>query len=235
MPHYPSPQPRLVLAVALLLALALALSSCDDGLVAETADADAALAKAMVEVLELSAFQPAGDHGGGVLTPGTMYPPTHSSSSKLVRHMDWLQFSIHTSGLPPGAYTVWWVIVNDPSECSATPCTILDIVFNPDTEAAVFWATGGIVLENGIGNFSDRTHVGELPGGDGQIFQPGPGGLQNPMGAEVHLIVKYHGPASDDPEVLYEQTHTLLGSCDSGANAQPNGQCFDPQAAVHLP
>ena len=58
------------------------------------------------------------------------------------------------------------------------------------------------------------------------------------MRAEVHLIIKYHGPASDDPYTLHDQVTTLLGSCESGeANAFDTGgpfgiQCFDPQAVA---
>ena len=67
-----------------------------------------------------------------------------------------------------------------------------------------------------------------------------PGGLLNPAGAHVHNIVKYHGPASNDPVSLDGQLTTILGSCALGANAVDLGipfgiQCFDPQVAVHLP
>jgi hypothetical protein len=67
------------------------------------------------------------------------------------------------------------------------------------------------------------------------IFGPG---LVNPKTAEVWVIIKYHGPASDDPDELYLQTHTLQGLCEEGANAYDLGpgfgiQCFDPQIAIH--
>ncbi len=60
------------------------------------------------------------------------------------------------------------------------------------------------------------------------------------MGALFWSIIKYHGPASDDRDVLYDQTHTILGSCFSGANAVEFGdpfgiQCFDPQFAILIP
>jgi hypothetical protein len=54
----------------------------------------------------------------------------------------------------------------------------------------------------------------------------------------VISIIKYHGPPSDDPDVLYDQTHTLLGSCDQGVNGFFDGQviqCFDPQWAIFAP
>ena len=63
--------------------------------------------------------------------------------------------------------------------------------------------------------------------------------LMYPQTAEVHLIIKYHGLASMDPDILYDQLHTLLGNCaefTGGANSLDAGafgiQCFDPQFAI---
>lgn len=193
-------------------------------------------------------FMPAGDLGGpdNVLEPGTPYPPTKGASATLKRTSNYLQFNIHTTGLPPGGYTVWWVIFNDPGTCTA-PGPGGNLCGEADLGASyngVVWATGKVVKDNGVGNFSNRLYVGEerTPGtqqiivGD-MISSP----LANPMEAEVHLIIKYHGPASEDPEVLNDQINTFLGSCgpDEGANSFYAGpvfgyQCFDPQAAIFL-
>jgi len=185
------------------------------------------------------AFMAAGDIGGGVLTPGTFFPPTQQGQSTFVRTKKAVQVAIQTSGLPVGAYTVWWVVVNQPDQCSATPCPEADVFFNPAVVSSVFWATGGVVRANGIGNFVARTSVGQSLGIPGAQHVFGPG-LLNPLTAEVHNIIKYHGPASHNPEVLWSQTHTLLGSCEAGANAVDLGppfgvHCFDPQATIHLP
>jgi hypothetical protein len=185
------------------------------------------------------AFLPAGDVGGGVLVPGTLFPPAKRGRATLKRGEDWIQVNIKTSGLPPGAYTVWWVIFNNPAGCS-TPCG-LDDVLNPAAAVSVFWATGKVVKENGIANFHDRYTIGDDLGFPGtQHSLGGEGDFLDPQTAEIHNIIKYHGPASDDPDVLYDQTHTLLGSCFVNANAHDFGppfgvQCFDPQAVAHLP
>lgn len=188
---------------------------------------------------QVMAFMAAGDIGGGVLTPGTMYPPTQQGQSTFVRTRDAVLYTIQTSGLPPGAYTVWWVVINRPDLCSSTPCTEEDIFFNPAVESSVFWSTGGIVRENGIANFHDRLRIGDNLGtpGDQHVFGPG---LLYPMTAEVHNIIKYHGPASEDPGILQLQLTTLLGDCFEGANAVDLGpgfgiHCFDPQVVVHFP
>lgn len=237
-----------IIVLSVCLGLILVLGCADDSVVAPELqrgaeqtlnDQDLAAGKAQVDRAELFAFLPAGDVGGGVLTPGTFFPPTKGGTSTLLRHAGWVQYNIHTTGLPQGAYTVWIVTINDPESCATRPCSDVDIFFNPAVDATVFWSDGGIVQANGVGNFRARVHKGVLPDGDGQIGLPG-SGLMDPFGAEIHLIVKYHGLASDDQEVLYEQTHTLLGSCDVDANALDLGapfgvHCFDPQAVVHMP
>lgn len=181
------------------------------------------------------AFQAAGDVGGGVLEPGTTYPPTTHGFAILQRRSDRIKVNIHTSGLPAGAYTVWWVVFDTPAGCSQS-CGEDDL-FNPDSNASVFWATGGVVDEDGRASFRALHRVGDNLGDPGTQHLLGDGSIE-PSRAEIHNIIKYHGPASDDPEALYEQTHTVHGSCDQGANAVDLGppfgvQCFDPQAVAH--
>lgn len=232
-----------------LLVFALILQACTAETPVDTSqlvqDDAAALAKnkgnddddKIVSKVPVVTFQPAGDFGGGVLVPGTFFPPTGRAESKLTREEDELSYKIRTTGLPPGAYTNWWVIFNNPSGCTGGVCDEDDFA-NPAADPTVFWATGGVVKKDGKGKFKAEIEVGELPPGPDQVVLGQ--GLTNPLGAEVHLIIKYHGPASDDPNELYLQTHTLTGLCESGANAFDLGppfgvQCFDPQVAVHKP
>lgn len=192
------------------------------------------LTKGRVEIAKVIVNQPAGDIGGGVLVPGTFFPPTKNAFSMLRRGKDWIKYKLHTNGLPPGAYTNWFIIFNNPENCDGD-CDDTDIG-NPATNASVFWATGGIVHHNGVGNFSSKVRIGEISEDPRQhILGPG---LLNPETAEVHIIIKYHGLPSEDPEELWLQTHTLTGLCEEGANAVDLGpplglQCFDPQIAIH--
>ncbi len=183
------------------------------------------------------AFQAAGDVGGGVLEPGTEFPPTNRGFATLKRGDDWIRSNIHTSGLPAGTYTVWWVIFNDPDNCDGV-CDEGDLL-NPDAGVSIFFADGGVVGNNGIANFRAHYADGDDRGEPETQDVLGDGAL-DPSRAEVHMIIKYHGLASDDPDVLWQQTHTLLGGCFENANAldlgEPFGvQCFDPQAVVHRP
>ncbi len=197
--------------------------------------ATSAAAATAVSRAPVVAFQAAGDVGGGVLEPGTFYPPTTHGHATLKRGSDWIQVNIQTSGLPAGAYTVWWVVFDTPDGCTHS-CDDDDL-FNPDAHVSVFWATGGVVPHSGNGSFHARYRNGDDPGEPGTQLILGDGSV-DPARAEVHNIIKYHGPTSDDPQTLHEQTHTLQGSCFEGANAvdlgEPFGvQCFDPQAVAH--
>jgi hypothetical protein len=52
--------------------------------------------------------------------------------------------------------------------------------------------------------------------------------LLNAKRAEIHLVVRSHGPASADPAVLQQQLTTFNGGC-------PPNTCMNVQAAPHLP
>lgn len=233
---------------------------CDESVVApeagrsetpKPADTQLFAAKnAVVSFTAVQTFQPAGPAGArGVLTEGDTFEPTKGSTAEIQRGADYLQVNIHTTGLPPGAYTTWWAIINEPDACvPSTDPAFPDIVgdcgfdevfdFNPETGEvgpslpSVFWSTGGIVQSNGVGNFQDRTRVGEAFGDPFPLQHLWGPGLTSPASAIVFYIIKYHGPPSDDPDELYAQTHTLLGLCDDRANGLPDGNCFDPQWAV---
>jgi len=172
-----------------------------------------------------------------VLEPGTEFPPTNRGFATLKRGDDWVRSNIHTSGLPAGTYTVWWVIFNDPDNCDG-PCDEGDML-NPDAGVSIFFADGGIVGRNRIANFRAHYADGDDRGEPETQDVLGDGAL-DPSRAEAHMIIKYHGPPSADPDILWEQTHTLLGGCFDNANAldlgEPFGvQCFAPQAVVHRP
>jgi len=213
-----------------------ALSACDSASIsdAEAPEIPGANGVRTVSSSEMLPFQASGSVGGGVLPVGVFYPPTNGGESKLVRTSDFVEYTINTTGLPMGAYTVWTILLNKPENCLTTPCSLVDLFQRQEeTDGSAYWGTGGVVEASGHGYFKARVPKGFFPTNPDQIAWPG-SGLQNPMGAEFHLLVKYHGLASDDPDMLYAQTHTLLGGCSEGANAL-GVHCFDPQLVIHLP
>ena len=163
---------------------------------------------------------------GGV---GIMNPQSRGTSD-LVRSADGISMNLDTTDLPVRVVTMWWAIFNNPSECSDGQCHhLLDTgrggTPNP-AEGTVLWATSGIVGPDRMGHFSASLGVG-LEDAPGQVLR-GPS-LTNPMGAEVHWIIKYHGPTMwDDLETLSLQMTNVRGNCD-------NFPCYDPQRAIHKP
>ena len=61
------------------------------------------------------------------------------------------------------------------------------------------------------------------------------------MGAEIHMIVRSHGPARwDDPEALLSQMSTFQGYCTPASSLgvgtdESAFSCFEPQATMHMP
>jgi len=142
------------------------------------------------------------------------------ASSKLVRTKKTITMTIHTNSLlPGGAYTNWWVLFNRPSACAANPCSLGDLG-TPAVGASVVFATGHVVGGNGVGNFAAYITEGDT---SGALFGPG---LLDARGAEVHWIVRSHGPAI--PALIHEQISTVGGACSINF-------CDDEQFSIHLP
>lgn len=121
------------------------------------------------------------------------------ATASLVRLPDGVSFSIRTSGLRPGhAYTVWFVVINNPSACAASPCSGPDIVLQEATDSQVTYGAGHISGGSGRGGFAGAFAAGPIEG-----WLPG-GGLWDPMTAEIQLVLNDHGPklTSYMPEMI---------------------------------
>ena len=129
-------------------------------------------------------------------------PNINGSSAKLTRGDGLVWIRVNTTRLPAGAYTNWWVIFNNPDACSAPGCGGKDFP-TPAVNASVLFATGGVVTDNGVGHFRAHLEEGDLSGE--VLFGPG---LTTAEGAEIHYIVRYHGPAGAG-DVLTAQTTTF--------------------------
>jgi hypothetical protein len=142
--------------------------------------------------------------------------------SNLVRTDHGVSMTIKTNMLDPGAYTNWFVIFNDPSQCGSFPCGEgdLDPSDSNGVGSSVAFATGNVVDASGEGGFAAHLSEGDT---NGALFGPG---LLDSRAAEVHLIVRYHGPVI--PALMPAQINSVGGGCFVFA-------CDDVQAAVHLP
>jgi hypothetical protein len=153
---------------------------------------------------------------------------TTAGTSTLTRTDSGIALVLHTSGLQAGhAVTIWWMIFNHPQACisgASTPtpddprCGMADIN-NSAAGLSVLYAAGNIVDEDGEADFGAYRQEGDT---DGAL--PGMGlGLLDAAAADVHLVVRDHGPV--DPRHVVEQIHTFDDFC--------NPTCTDLQMSVH--
>ena len=143
-------------------------------------------------------------------------------SSALVRGPNGVSFRLSTTGLEPGsAYTLWVVVFNNPSACTAP--TPFSLCSDPDVGNAaampdVLYGTGHVVGGSETATFAGHRSVGD---GSGSISAPiglPAFGLVDPAGAEILLVVHEHGPVL--PEYLPDQIQTVGGGCtDAGIPA----------------
>ena len=120
------------------------------------------------------------------------------------------------------AYTTWFVIWNDPSECATNPCGLTDLEVPGNT---VFYATGFVTDNSGTANLSVHLRSGKLPDGL-QVLIPGNLRKNNGFDAEIHMIVRTHGPIL--PGLVGEQISMVGGACNVAG-------CDDQIAIAFLP
>lgn len=168
-----------------------------------------------------------------MLSDGSVVP---DASSMLVRTKEGITMKLHTSELNAhDAVTIWWVIFNKPENCTEGEfdlrCGAGDLS-NPETQPSVMFAAGSITNAKGNAIFGGHLSVGDTKGCPPGF--PCSGGLTDPMGADIHLVVRDHGPIV--PELLHEQISTFGGGC---SNAPPGtgkpgpNICNDVQFSAH--
>ncbi len=168
-----------------------------------------------------------------MLSDGSIVP---DARSELIRTDEGVTMDLHASELPAkNAVTVWWVIFNTPENCtqghSGLRCGAGDLG-NPATNASVIFAAGSVSSAKGKASFGAHLSVGDTKGC--QTGLPCNGGLINPMGADIHLIVRDHGPII--PELLHEQLSTFGGGCNNappGTGTPGPNTCKDMQFSAH--
>jgi len=142
----------------------------------------------------------------------------------LVRTDKRLTTKIRVTGLTPGhAITEWWVIFNEPENC-LTPfgCGLYDTIgedFGGNAENAMVsipYAVGGVVNANGTFTKVASQRLGPADGSANTFLGDVDFGLINPLTAEVHIVIRDHGPLI--PGQVSEQIRTFGGGCDPALN-----------------
>jgi len=120
------------------------------------------------------------------------------------------RMTLRTSELPAGhSVTVWWVVFNEPENCidvhAGFRCGPGDLPpFGGDDSAvtSILYAAGHVVGGSGKATFSGHLSTGDT---EGALFGPG---LINPTTAEIHLVVRDHGPKEDPSQEIHS-----FGAC----------------------
>jgi hypothetical protein len=146
-------------------------------------------------------------------------------------------YTLRTSGLEKGhAASIWWVIFNNPEECEhgegEAACGMGDL-FDPAVNIAVMSGGGHVIGNSGRANFAGHLTTGQITNEHPHpAFTDGPG-LTEPRGAEIHLVVRSHGP------VIPGMNHGMFNSFEVGCTPGTSGgfgdgpnECADLQFAV---
>ncbi len=151
-------------------------------------------------------------------------PTKAGSSSTLVRNDAGVTATFLSPNMTVGdVYTFWWVIFNQPENCSGGVCGLDDVVPFPGNSVAgvsLVYGGGHIIANSGRASFGARLAAGDT---DGAMFGPG---LVDPVGAEIHIVLRTHGPVI--PELLDAQLNTFGGACDVNT-------CANEISAEHQP
>ena len=166
--------------------------------------------------------------------------------STLVRSAEGVRMKYTTSELGAReATTMWWIVFNNPDGCS-DPCSPDDVFVNGDaslgldlaaiaaSDAVAGYSTGRLTNSQGRVTMTDRLAVGAL---EDEVIFGEPPILKDAMVAEVHLVIRTHGPAI--PGLVAEQLSSYGGGCEvfhlPGTYPVGLGGCSDIQSSIHLP
>ena len=156
------------------------------------------------------------------------------AGASLSRNNEGMFSTISTSGLTPGTVvSLWWVIFNFPQNCVTPSCSPSDLN-NPNVYGSLQYGGGAIVGAGGRADFGGFLEVDDNSGfyllpQFPNMPNPAPG-LANRRGATIHLVIRTHGLASSESEVLNQQ----LTRFDGGCSVVPN-PCANIQAAQFIP
>jgi len=151
--------------------------------------------------------------------------------------------ALKTHMIPDHAATIWWIIWNSPENCEGIPCGS-DADFGNagtgpgGTALSMMYAAGNIIRHSGVGTFHGYLKEGVIQGSiNDQVGVPDLP-LLDAKKAEVHLVVRSHGPRIPGMEDV--QTSSYEGGCTVNFfpfEAIPTnpGECGDIHASEHLP
>ncbi len=159
----------------------------------------------------------------------------------LLRGKDGVFVYARTSNLIPGhVYTLWWVIWNNPENCTKKfACNEPDFVKADMVKVEVMYASGAIARKNGKASFLAYLKENDASGTINPLFLPASyGGLLDSKKAEVHIVVRSHGPAIHGQ--IWDQLTSWEGGCSTFFDPfttipMAEGECGDIYAGIFPP
>lgn len=129
--------------------------------------------------------------------------------------------------------TLWSVVFNEPGECATSPCGPVDL-FNPAVRGDVLYAAGSVVGASGRVTLGFHRSEGDNSGSIAALFgvptdNGRPWGLIDARRAEIHHVVRSHGPLN--PAAMPAQIQSYGGGCLFNA---PFGHAFPSTGAGEL-
>ncbi len=131
------------------------------------------------------------------------------SGARLARSPEGVFVTLVAKDLKPGhAYTMWVVAINAPENCSDAPCPSTDVMQNTDVvQADLGFGDGAVAGKDGRVRFAAFQPMGAMPH---SWFGRG----LTDTAAEIHLVVRDHGPLVPGREAA------MLGTFREGCNAE---------------
>jgi hypothetical protein len=140
-----------------------------------------------------------------------------------------VRMDVTTAALEPDtAYSIWLAVFNSPDQCAGPGQCAPSDLGNPDVRASVFWGGGLIADANGYASTTMTLQPGRT---NRELFAiPSDLGLQDIRNAEIHVVLRSHGPTGVAGSVA-SQIGTANEACPGGNPMN----CVNAFASVHSP
>lgn len=147
-----------------------------------------------------------------------------AGAGTLTRTKKLVTAGIFTTDLDPSAaYTIWWIVWNDPSACvGGCGEDDLEIAGN-----SIFYAGGFVTGADGSANVNVQMTPGVVNKGI-ELFAGKGLDKKKVFKAEIHLIIRSHG------SLIPSMVDVQIGTFDGGCDITPD-PCHDHQAVAFLP
>ncbi|MDH3709118.1 MAG: hypothetical protein OER04_04475 [Cyclobacteriaceae bacterium] len=159
--------------------------------------------------------------------------------SKLLRNKKGIAMALKSHLEPGHAYTIWWVVWNFPENCTVPgACTDADFAQAVAVGVDVMYAAGNVAGGSGIAGFAGHLKENDISASTNEFFGLEPVGLLDSKKAEIHLVVRSHGPKI--PGQVQDQISSYEGGCTVFFDPfteipDAPGECADTQFAIYPP